>query len=100
MAFNEIKSKAIDCIKSGRVRHTVRDISKNMFASGEITPDEMVKIIGSCRGDCHTAGKHHFLDTEVHILKPKGKYDGLYIKFFFVEPDIMFISVHDSDYKG
>ena len=100
MAFNEVKSKAIDCIKKGSVRHVARDISKNMFAAGEFTPDEMVSIIGSCQGDCYTAGKHHFLDAEVHILKPKGKYDGLYIKFFFVELDIMFISVHDSDYKG
>ena len=100
MAFNEVKIKAIACIKDGRVRHVERDVDKNMFASGEFAPEDMIQIIGACRGDDYSTGRHHFLDADVHILKPKGKYDGLYIKFFFIEPDIMFISVHDSDYEG
>ncbi|MDR0306730.1 MAG: type II toxin-antitoxin system MqsR family toxin [Chitinispirillales bacterium] len=100
MAFNEVKVKAIDCIKNGHVRHIERDIGKNMFAVGDFTPEEMILIIGACRGDWYNSRKHHFLEVDVHILKPRGKYDGLYIKFFFIEPDILFISVHESDYKG
>jgi hypothetical protein len=32
--------------------------------------------------------------VEVHTLKPTGKYDGWYIKFYFVADGSMFISVH------
>jgi len=100
MPFKEIRCKAIECIKNGHVRHIERDISKNMFAGGDFTPEEMISIIGACRGDCYSSAKHHFLEVDVHILKPQGRYDGLYIKFFFIEPNILFISVHESDYKG
>ena len=100
MGFKEVKERAIECIKCDQVRHVERYLDKNLFASGAISPEEMIQIIGSCRGDCYETNKHHFLDTDVHIFKPRGKYDGLYIKFFFVEPDILFISVHQSDYRG
>jgi hypothetical protein len=100
LGFKEVKERAIECIKNGHVRHVARDLDKNMFAAGYFTPKEIVQIIGSCRGDCYQTDRHHLLQTEVHILKPRGKHDGLYIKFFFVEPDILFISVHQSDYRG
>lgn len=100
MGFKEVKERAIQCIKWDHVRHVVRDLDKNLFAAEALSAEEMVRIIGSCGGDCYEIDKHHFLKTDVHILKPRGKYDGLYIKFFFVEPDILFISVHQSNYRG
>jgi len=100
MAFKEVKSKAIECIKNGHVRHIERNIAKNMFMAGNFTPQEMITIIGTCGGNCYETCKHHLLDVDIHILKPRGRYDGLYIKFFFIEPNILFISVHESDYKG
>lgn len=100
MGFKEVKRKAIECIKNDHVRHVARGVEKNLFASGELTSAEVINIIGSCQGDCYETDKHHFLDIEVHILRPRGKYDGFYIKFFFVEPDILFISVHLSDVRG
>jgi hypothetical protein len=100
LGFKEVKEKAIECIRNGHVRHVERDVGKNMFAAGAFTPEEIMQIIGSCRGDCYQTDKHHLLKVDVHILKPRGKHDGLYIKFFFVEPDILFISVHLSNFKG
>jgi hypothetical protein len=100
LGFKEVKERAIQCIKSNHVRHVERDLGKNMFAAGDLSPEEMIQIIDFCRGDCYETNKHHLFNTEVHILKPRGKYDGWYIKFFFVEPDILFISVHQSNYKG
>ena len=101
LGFKEIKERAIKCIKCGYVRHVERDLNKNLFAAGDFTSEDMIQIISSSRGDCYQVDKHHFLETEVHIIKPRGKYGGLYLKFFFIEPDILFISVHQSDYhKG
>ncbi len=98
MGFKDVKEQAIKCLKSGYVRHVERDLDKNLFAAGELSSEDMIAIISSCRGDCYQLDKHHFLNIEVHILKPRGKHDGLYVKFFFVEPDILFISVHKSNY--
>lgn len=94
MGFKEIKKQAIDCIKCDHIKHIERDLDKNLFADGLISSDEMIKIISSCNGDCYECSKHHFMDIDVHILKPNGRYDGLYVKFFFIEPDVIFISVH------
>ncbi len=100
MGFNEVKQKAVQCILSNNVQHEIRECSKNLYATGELSDEEVIKIIQSCRGDCYEKQLHHLLAIDVHIMKPKGKYDGLYVKFYFIEPDIWFISVHLSDFKG
>lgn len=77
MGFNEIKKLVIRCILLNNVQHETRESSKNIYATGEISNDEVIKIIRNCRGDCHEKRRHHFLNVDVHILKPKGKYDGI-----------------------
>jgi len=72
-----------------------RDASKNLYAEGFLSNEDVVAIINSCRGNDYEKRKHHISSLgDVHILKPKGKYDGYYIKFYFIEPDVWFISVH------
>lgn len=100
MSFNKVKQKVIKCILSNNVQHETRECSKNLYATGELSDEDVIKIIQSCQGDCYEKQRHHFLDVDVHIMKPKGKYDGLYVKFYFIEPDAWFISVHLSDYRG
>jgi len=97
LGFNEIKKQAIQCILADNVQHEARESSKNLYASGYLSDEVVIKIIESCRGDCYEKNRHHFLNVDVHILKPKGKYDGYYVKFYFIEPDVWFISVHLSD---
>ena len=95
MGFNEIKKKAVDCIKEGRYKNDKRDLEKNLFANRLLTEEDLLKIINSCNGDCYEVGKHHHMEAiPVHKLKPIGRYDGLYVKFYFLEPNIVFISVH------
>jgi hypothetical protein len=99
MGFNAIKEQAINCILLNNVQHEFRDSSKNLYANGDISDDEVVKIIQSCHGDCYEKQRHHFYNLDIHILKPKGKYDGYYVKFYFLEPDVWFISVHLSEFR-
>jgi hypothetical protein len=94
LGFKEIKDTVIKCIRSGFVQHEERDSDKNLYATGDLSSAEVIKIIEYCRGDWYQKSRHHFLDIDVHVLKPKGKYDGYYIKFYFIEPDAWFISVH------
>jgi len=100
MGFNEIKQKVIKCIQMNLVQHETRTNSKNLYASGELSDEDVIDILKSCRGDCYEKQRHHFLDVDIHIMKPKGRYDGLYVKFYLIEPDVWFVSVHFSDFKG
>ena len=100
MGLNEIKQEVIKCIQMDLVQHETRTNSKNLYASGELSNEDMIEIIKSCRGDCYEKQRHHFLDIDIYIMKLKGRYDGLYVKFYFIEPDVWFVSVHYSDFKG
>ena len=95
LGFRDIKKQIIECIKTGKVQHEIREAEKNLYAHGDLSDEEVINIIKNCRGDNYEKRKHHISSLgDVHILKPKGKYDGYYIKFYFIEPDVWFISVH------
>lgn len=84
-------------IKNGSIQHEPREYEKNLYAQGEITDEDVIEIIKNSRGNQYWKSKHHFDKTiDVHIIKAIGKYDGYYVKFYFIEPDIWFISVHPS----
>jgi len=79
--FSEAKSSAINALRTGDYRLAVRnDIDQNQLATGQISSFEAAEILMRARGpgECR---KHHFLDTDVWILKP----DNWYIKFYFLE---------------
>lgn len=56
---------------------------------------EVASILGRSRGNEHATSPHHFDDSiEVHIVKTLHAGQGWYIKWYFLEPDSVFISVH------
>lgn len=76
-----------------RIRHDI-DV-KNLLATGEVSPEEVMEVIGRARGDCYTSSPHHYDGSvEVHILTPKYARQEWYIKWYLVEPNCFFISVH------
>lgn len=95
--FNAIKHQVILCLLEGHVLHEARgriDI-KNLLAIGEITPPEVAEILKKSRGSEHESSAHR-LDTNivVHIVKTRYARRNWYIKWYFLEPDAVFISVH------
>ena len=95
--FSDIKIKAIQYILAGQVKHEGRqDLHKNLYLARIVSPEDVISMIKCCNGNCYGSFPHKdFKKLDVHVLKPKGRWDGYYIKFYFLEPDIMFISVHD-----
>jgi hypothetical protein len=97
LGFKDIKARAIRKIQEGDIYHVPREYEKNEYAQGLLTDDQVIEMIKICRGNCYEAKPHHFVpNMDVHILKPQGKYCGYYVKFYFLEPDICFISVHKT----
>ncbi len=97
VGFLDARRRVIDCLRNQAFDHEPRrDINqKNLLHTGQVTSDEVVKMVVYCNGKDHSVSPHDLdRSVDVHTLKPKGKFDGWYIKFFFVPNGTMFISVH------
>ncbi len=97
MGFNGVKRQVLECLSNGNVLHQERqeiDV-KNRLAVGQITLDEVASVIGRAKGSDHSVSPHHQVkDIAVHIVKTWHGGQRWYIKWYFVEPNSVFISVH------
>ncbi|CAG9000286.1 MAG: hypothetical protein CENE_02280 [Candidatus Celerinatantimonas neptuna] len=100
MGFKDVKQKVIECIERGAYDHEVRgniDV-KNLFQCGQLTDEYVVELIKATRGNEYDVSPHHQVPSvDVHVLKPFKDGKRWYVKFYFIEPDVMFISVHESE---
>jgi len=101
MGFKETKKLVIKCIKDGAYSHEVRrriDV-KNVFQTGQISDEELIELIKSTNGNQYETSKHHIVNNiDIHILKPIKDSKKWYIKFYFLDPNTVFISVHESEF--
>jgi hypothetical protein len=102
VGLRDVKAQAINCLDNGQVQHETGrsgDIDKkNLLVTAQVTLDEVKDLINSTKGTQHKASAHHVeKHVEVHTLKPVKNGTEWYIKFYFLEPDIIFISVHLSE---
>lgn len=98
MAFREVKSKVIECLNNGYVLHEERgDIDvKNLLSTGVVSISEVTTIIGRARGSTYSSSPHHYdAEIDVHVIKTTYSGQHWYIKWYFTEPDCVFISVHE-----
>jgi hypothetical protein len=98
VGFKNIKELVVKRIQEGLIYHVPRQYDKNEYALGLVTDEKVISMIQCCRGDrdYETLPHHAIPKIDVHIFKPKGKYDGYYIKLYFLDPNVCFISVHKS----
>ncbi len=94
MSFEKAKRQVIAAIKSKQFRHEGRSGEhKNLLATGEVSHEEALLILGKTKGHEASTSRHHFdPDLEVWVFRPAG----WYIKFYGVE-DCWFISFHRSE---
>jgi hypothetical protein len=91
MGFNEVKKLLIDALKNGSFQNEARDASKNLLATGDFSVDDLMDLIKKSSGSNHQSSPHHQDgNIDVHVIQARG----WYIKFFFLDPDVIFISVH------
>ena len=70
MGFRDAKRKVLDCLRTGKVRHEERNNidTKNLYAIGVVTTDQVIDIIKKARGDNYSSSPHDFdRSIEVHI---------------------------------
>ena len=93
----EVKKKVMECLNDGLILHETRnDINiKNLLSTGGVSIDEVLQVLGRSKGNGYSSSPHHFDNTiDVHVVKTSHSGQRWYIKWYFVEPDSVFISVH------
>lgn len=95
--FSQARRQVIQCLESGHVLHEARsniDV-KNLLQVGAVTSAEVVQILKKARGNEHSYSPHHMdANVDVNIVKTSYQGQNWYIKWYFIEPDAVFISVH------
>lgn len=98
MGFKDAKQQIIDCLNKGQFSHEQReniDI-KNLLSTGDVTPEEVAAILGRSRGNNYSSSPYDYDSSiDVHIVKTTHQDINWYIKWYFLEPDAVFISVHN-----
>jgi len=98
MAFKEVKRRVIECLNNGYILHEGRDNIniKNLLSTGVVSVSEVTTIIGRARGSAYSSSPHHYdAEIDVHVIKTTHSGQHWYIKWYFIEPDCVFISVHE-----
>jgi hypothetical protein len=98
MRFKDVKIHVLRCMASGNILHAARnDIDiKNLLETGQISVEEVSDIIKRTRGNEYECSPHHIIaEIDVHIIKTRYQGNNWYIKWYFVEPNSVFISVHN-----
>ena len=93
MGYRSAKKEILISLRDGTYQHESRgDIDvKNLLAMGKVTANEVAELIAGSNGSMHSESPHHVVkDVVVHVIIVKN----WYIKFYFLEPDAWFISVH------
>lgn len=95
--FKDAKKQVLHCLSEGRILHEARnniDV-KNLLAVGRVTLDDVTQLLKRSRGNEYEVSPHH-MDSSIDVHVVKTRYLGMrwYIKWYFVEPDAVFISVH------
>lgn len=88
-----MKRAVVEALLAGDFQHfSRRDIDvKNLLAMGAVSPSFVEEVVISSRGmDYVCSPLHGNRRIDCHLIKSRG----WYIKFFFLDPDTVFISVH------
>jgi len=98
MGFKDVKKEVINCLNNGLVLHEARnDIDiKNLLKIGEVSNKYVAKILATSKGNEYSCSAHHFdRNIDVHVVKVRNQDRDWYIKWYFTEPNSVFISVHN-----
>lgn len=95
MGFKDARSKVLGALRTGNFLHESRgDIdAKNKLMTGEVTSEDVAAVIRRSNGRDHSMSPlHGNPGITVHVIARES----WYIKFYFVDPNALFISVHKS----
>ncbi len=94
MSFTEVKDKVTKALTAGMFSHEPLAGSideKKKLVIGEMAPEFVASLIKHSTGEDYSRSPHHMAPAiEVHVIEKND----WFVKFYFLEPDTVFISVH------
>jgi hypothetical protein len=94
IGFTEAKRLVLTALATGAYLHESRNVdAKNKLLLGEISPEQVADIIRKSTGKQHQTSPHH---ADARITVHTVVCLTWYIKFYFVDPNTVFISVHEE----
>lgn len=97
MGFKQVIGQVIGCLDSGCIEHEARDDIdvKNLLFTGEVSIADVRSFLSRASGTNYSCSPHHSCaDIDVHVVKVTRSGKSWYIKWYFLDPDAVFISVH------
>lgn len=101
LEFLRLKEKAIDCLLHGAIAHFERKKTnvKNDLLTEKVSTEFVITLFEEAKIEQYER-RVHYRDPQlvIHVLKPVFEGTIWYLKFFIVDPNLIFISVHKSEY--
>lgn len=100
IGFKRAKRELIAALSStepGTIQHEYRSDSdeKNLLREGKVSPEEVLQVVAGSQGGDHTKSRHHAdPGIAVHIIKRTAAGVHWYVKWYVIDPETWFISVH------
>ncbi|ALV05410.1 hypothetical protein [Roseateles depolymerans] len=91
--YRAVKLAVIAALESGQYQHEARGSIevKNLLATGDISANDVIEIIKRSSGVNYVCSPlHQDSKLDCHLIRSCG----WYVKFYFVDPMTVFISVH------
>lgn len=92
--FKAAKQKVIYALDNGDYEHATNRseiTTKNLLLTGQVSVQFICELIKRSRGQDHSSSPHH---SDASILVHVIEREGWYVKFYFLDPKTIFISVH------
>ncbi len=106
MTFSQAKSRLIADLESGSYRIGLRgDVGeKNLLASGDMTAEDVARLVRACRGNQYQCKAGAAIGGEdLHVFQPVSGPTVWYVKAFFLIDDAgnvsVVVSVHPSEFR-
>lgn len=97
LGFKEARRRVCEALKDPKSYvHDPRidQAKKNLLASGQVTPEEVLAVLIAAKGQDHTEEPHHEADLgNIHVVTCQHQGVEWYIKWYFID-ETHFISVH------
>jgi len=98
IGFKEARRRVCQALQNpSTIAHEERDDQqeKNLLAAGAVTPADVLEVARAANGnDCEELAHHQAASIVVHIIRREHQGVQWYVKWYCVEPNVVFISVH------
>jgi hypothetical protein len=91
--YKAVRKAIIAALKLGNYQHEARAgiDAKNLLSTGVVSAADVIDIIKRSDGSNHECSPlHGYMTVDCHVIKAGG----WYVKFYFLDPATIFISVH------